>query len=147
MGSDSWMMGSNRAEMEVFITSWALQSYLVLKHERVFTDEEYREKLRPAAELLKADYPSHEKFRDSRFWSKTKDRAGVTITDGYKMKWHNIGSGQVQLRLLVVLYQDAAYLCDAYVKNSRELDQRKMAILKNRVRDVHKGVIVIRGKL
>lgn len=133
--------------MEVFITNWALQSYLELKRERVFTDKEYSEKLRPCAELLRDQYPNDPRFRNGKFWSPCEDRAGVIIKNGFKMKWHNIGSGQVQLRLLVVLLNDEAFLCDAYVKSSPAVDERKMAILKNRVRDIYKGGIVIRGKI
>lgn len=44
--------------MKVVITEWALNSYLDLKHSQVFTEHEYRNILRPDAELLKKGWPS-----------------------------------------------------------------------------------------
>lgn len=98
--------------MEIVITEWALQSYLELNN--VFTDKEYREILRPDAELLH-EYPQHSKFRNEKFFGPCKDKSGKIIRQGYKMKWHNIGSGRVLLRLLIVLAHEEAYLCDTYV--------------------------------
>ena len=85
--------------MEIVITDWALQSYLDLKG--IFTDEEYKETLRPDAERLK-DYPHDPKFDNDKFWGPCKDRAKKVIRYGYKMKWHNIGSGRAQLRLSLI---------------------------------------------
>ena len=42
--------------MEIVITEWAQQSYLELRN--VFTVDEYKETLRPDAELLK-EYPEN----------------------------------------------------------------------------------------
>ena len=78
--------------MEIVITDWALQSYLDLVG--TFTKKEYKEILRPDAELLKV-YPHDPKFSQDKFWGPCKDRAKKTIRHGYKMKWHNIGSGRV----------------------------------------------------
>lgn len=89
-----------KERMEIVITDWALQSYLDLKN--VFTNDEYHKILRPDAELL-AVYPHHPKFDNNKFWGPCKDRSGKVIRHGYKMKWHNIGPGNVQLRLLVVM--------------------------------------------
>jgi hypothetical protein len=51
--------------MEVIITEWGLQSYISLKGQGVFSDVDYKSKLRPDAELLKTDDPfdpNHPKF-------------------------------------------------------------------------------------
>jgi hypothetical protein len=51
--------------MEVIITEWALQSYLDLKAKGIFTEQDYREILRPDAELLKTNAPfdsNHPRF-------------------------------------------------------------------------------------
>lgn len=48
--------------MEIVITEWALQSYLDLNG--IFTDKEYREILRPDAEL---------KFKNGKFWGQRQD--------------------------------------------------------------------------
>lgn len=43
--------------MDVLITEWALQSYIDLKSKAVFSDSDYKNTLRPDAELLKTDDP------------------------------------------------------------------------------------------
>lgn len=56
--------------MEVIITEWGLQSYVDLKGIGVFTDAEYKSKLRPDAKLLKTDDPfdpAHPKFSNDNF--------------------------------------------------------------------------------
>lgn len=67
--------------MDIVITDWALQSYLDLLND--FTEAEYREILRPDAELLK-DYPNHPKFDNSKFWGPCKDRNRDIIRNWYK---------------------------------------------------------------
>lgn len=42
--------------MDIFITAWALDSYLDLKHAHVLTDQEYKTVIRPDVMLLKT-YP------------------------------------------------------------------------------------------
>jgi hypothetical protein len=108
--------------MRIVITDWALQSYLELLG--TFSDEEYRNVLRPDAKLLEV-YPEHPKFDNKKFWGPCKDRAKVVIHSGYKMKWHNIGCGRVQLRLLIVTTCDTAYLCNAYIKMAKRLMKEK----------------------
>ena len=57
--------------MDVIITEWALQSYLDLKAKGIFTEQDYREILRPDAELLKTDDPfdaNHPRFSNAKFW-------------------------------------------------------------------------------
>jgi len=130
--------------MEVVITEWALQSYLDLI--QVFTPEEYQKKLRPAAELL-ARYPNDPKFDNDKFWGPCKDKSGKIIPQGYKMKWHNIGHGRVQLRLLVVMAHRTAYLCNAYVKDNENMDFREMAKLKIKIHLINEGKFISRGRL
>ena len=130
--------------MEIVITEWALQSYLELYG--VFTPYEYQTKLRPNAELLK-DYPDNMKFMNDKFWGPCKDKSGQIIHQGYKMKWHNIGPGRIQLRLLVVITNDVAYLCNAYVKDNENTDFREMAKLKTRIQLIKEGRFIFRGRL
>lgn len=130
--------------MEVVITHWALESYLDLY--KVFTREEYQQMLRPDAELLK-EYPHHPKFDNDKFWGPCKDKGGKIIRQGYKMKWHNVGNGHVQLRLLVVIVHEAAYLCNAYVKNNESTDFREMAKLKAKIQLINEGKFTFRGRL
>lgn len=130
--------------MEIVITDWALQSYLDLND--VFTEEEYYKTLRPDAELLK-NYPNHPKFDNNKFWGPCKDKSGTIIRQGYKMKWHNIGSGRIQLRLLVVITKDVSYLCNAYVKDNENTDFREMAKLKIKIQLINEGKFTFRGRL
>lgn len=135
-------------KVDVVITEWAFQSYLDLKHKSVFTKQEYKTVLRPDAERLKQGFPSPDpKFRSPGFWGPCTDNSGNTIQDGHKMKWRQIGSGHVQLRLLVALLQGKAFLCESYVKNSALVDKRYMAKMKIRIRDISKGTFTIRGFL
>jgi hypothetical protein len=130
--------------MRVIITDWALQSYFDLL--RTFSSTNYKEVLRPDAELLKS-YPRHPKFGNSKFWGPCKDRSKRIVSHGYKMKWHNFGYGKVQLRLLVVILEEHAYLCNAYVKDSSKKDEREMEKLKVKIKLIQKGGFVSRGRL
>lgn len=130
--------------MEIVITEWALQSYLDLKN--VFTSEEYHKTLRPDAELLR-DYPKDPKFGNDKFWGPCKEKSGKIIHQGNKMKWHNIGAGRIQLRLLVVITQNTAYLCNAYVKDNENTDFREMAKLKTKIQLINDGRFISRGRL
>lgn len=130
--------------MEIVITDWALQSYLGLKG--VFTEEEYKSALRPDAELLKT-YPDNMKFDNDKFWGPCKDKSGKIIRQGFKMKWHNIGSGRIQLRLLVVIAHNTAHLCNAYVKDNENTDFREMAKLKTKIQLINEGRFISRGRL
>ena len=131
--------------MKVVITEWALQSYLELKHRRVFSELEYKETLRPDAELLRT-YPEGEKFKNNKFWSPASNDHEV-LNGGYKMKWHNVGDGKVQLRLLVAITESTAFLCEAYVKHDEKVDRRFMAKMKMRLREIAKGSYVTRGEI
>jgi hypothetical protein len=142
--------------MEVIITEWGLQSYIDLKERRIFTDQEYRTKLRPDAELLKTDEPFdplHPQFSNDKFWGPAKS-SGKMIKFGYKMKWHNLGPGKVQLRLCVVILETVfeklkarrAFLCNSFVKNDMS-EAREMARLKMKIQKIEDGTFKYRGKL
>lgn len=130
--------------MEIVITDWAVQSYLDLYG--IYTRDEYLNILRPDAKLL-MDYPNHPKFDNDKFWGPCKDKSGKIIHQGYKMKWHNIGNGKVQLRLLVVMANEQAYLCNAYVKDNEKTDYGEMAKLKIKIQLINAGKFISRGKL
>lgn len=130
--------------MEIVITEWAQQSYLELRN--VFTVDEYKETLRPDAELLK-EYPENPKFNNNKFWGPCKDKGGKIIHQGYKMKWHNLGPGRIQLRLFVVITNNTAYLCNAYVKDNEKTDFREMAKLKIKIQLIKEGKFTFRGRL
>ena len=131
----------------VVITEWALDSYLNLKHAHVFTDQEYWTVLRPDVELLRTGIPSAEpKFALPTFWGPAKQGSTV-LPGGYKMKWRNLGPGQVQLRLPVMAGQRTAFLCEAYVKSSDAVDQRKLAVFKTRMNLISQGRYIHRGTL
>lgn len=133
--------------VDVVITEWALQSYLDLRARSVFSDQEYWNVLRPDVQLLKSGLPSpHPKLQQSNFWGPATRKNGAVIHDGYKMKWHNLGHGKVQLRLCVAMLGDA-YLCQAYVKDSAAVDQREMAKLGVRINLIKNGQYQYRGRL
>jgi len=142
--------------MEVIITEWGLQSYLDLKAQAVFTDQNYWGILRPDVELLKTHdpfNPQDPKFSNGKFWGPATFK-GSLIQKGYKMKWHNLGPGKVQFRLCVVIAETdidgqkevRAFLCNAYVKNNKT-ELREMANLKTKIRKILDGNYVYRGKL
>jgi len=124
--------------VEIIITERALNSYLELKEQRVFADEEYWQKIRPDVLLLK-DYPMHPKFGQSNFWSQES-------RNGYKMKWHQMGNGKVQIRLPVGVL-NSAFLCEAYVKESPKQEARKLARFKTHLQLIRLGRFTERGRL
>lgn len=142
--------------MEVIITEWGLQSYIDLKSMGIFTDQDYKTHLRPDAELLKTDDPfdpSHPKFSNSKFWG-LATLSGKIVKYGYKMKWHNLGPGNVQLRLCVVILESIiekvklqrGFICNSYVKDDKT-DAREMARIKIKIQKIQDGTFVYRGKL
>ena len=134
--------------MEVVITEWSLQCYLDLVKRAIFSRADYWNIVRPDVELLK-DYDSKPspKFGQAKFWGPATDRTGNVIPAGWKMKWHNLGPGSVQLRLTVALLGNDAYLCDAYVKDKAATDHRYCAKLKRRINLIKLGQYHYRGKL
>ena len=131
--------------MDVIITSWALNSYLEMKYSRVFSCTEYKNTIRPDVLLLK-NFPDDPNFKNNKFWSIATDRTGNKIQNGYKMKWHQIGNGNVQLRLSVGMFSDA-FLCEAYVKKDEKYDKRKAAIFKTRLELIKRGTYTENGRL
>lgn len=132
--------------MEIIITEWALNSYLELKSEKAFSDEEYRKVIRPDV-LRLLTYPKDPKFKQGKFWSLAQDRNGGVISDGYKMKWHQVGNGRVQLRLTVGILGNECFLCEAYVKKDDKVDKRKLAIFKTYLQLIRNNRYIFRGKL
>jgi hypothetical protein len=130
---------------KIIITKWALDSYLELKHKRTFLDEEFKSTLKPDVLLLR-HYPDSPKFKNAKFWGNAKIQGGMPISNGFKMKWHHIGSGQIQLRLSVAMLSSQAILCQAYVKHNEKEDKLQIAIfslymdyiLKNKHKEVGK---------
>ena len=131
--------------MDIIITAWALDSYLELKHNRVFSVDEYKKTIRPDA-LRLDNYPDDSKFKNNKFWSIATDQNGNNIEDGYKMKWHQIGSGKVQLRLTVGIFAEA-FLCEAYVKNDPKTEKRKMARFKVYLEKIRRNEYTENGRL
>jgi hypothetical protein len=133
--------------VRLIITEWALQSYLHMSHGQVFTPAEYWGILRPDVERLKAGYPSQDpKFGLPKFWGPAKSPSGQ-IPNGFKMKWHNLGPGRVNLRLMVGLVGGDAYLCQAFVKKSSAQDLREGANLKRYMNLIAQGMYQHRGDL
>ena len=130
--------------MKIIITQWALDSYLNLKHCNVFTAKYYQETLKPDALRLK-NYPNDPKFDNGKFWSPAKFKKNI-IPNGYKMKWHQVGNGKVQLRLPVGL-SNHAYLCEAYVKSNEKKELRMLAKFKTHLQLIEEGRYAMCGEL
>ncbi|HSV43491.1 MAG TPA: hypothetical protein VLJ10_02960 [Candidatus Bathyarchaeia archaeon] len=131
--------------MEVIITGWAFNSYLEMTHNRVFGKAEYKNRIRPDVLRLK-NYPDDSRFENDKFWSIATDRTGNKIRDGYKMKWHQVGDGRVQLRLTVGIFS-GAFLCEAYVKNDPKAEKRYMARFKVYLQKIRLNEYVENGRL
>jgi hypothetical protein len=132
--------------MLIVISEWALQSYLDLRKHNMFSDQEYWNTIRPDVVLLAA-YPNDPKFANSKFWGPATDRSGKALADGFKMKWHNLGPGQVQLRLAVALVGGEAILCRGYVKSNDNVDKAEIAKFKDHLRQISLGRYIRRGTL
>lgn len=102
--------------------------------------------IRPDVKLL-GSYPTPVKFQNDKFWGPATDRANQAIPRGFKMKWHNVGPGRIQLRLAVALTLAQAFLCQGYVKDSISRDKREAAKLKSRINLIHRGKYQYRGTL
>ena len=133
-------------EMEIHITQWALDAYLDLKHRQVFSREEYWSIIRPDVLLLKK-YPKEVKFANRKFWSlATDETSSHKLSQGYKMKWHQIGNGRVQLRLTVAMLRDA-FMCESYYKLNEKQERRKLAKFKTYIQLIQRGQYITRGVL
>ena len=131
--------------MDIVITREALNSYLALLHRGYISRPIYETHLRPDI-LLLHDYPDPPEFERGKFWSPAKGRRG-SIKHGYKMKWHNIGPGRVQLRLPVALIRGTAYLSKAYVKDSRKKELRELARFDVHITRIRRGNHTEEGRL
>lgn len=131
--------------MDIIITEWGLDAYLNLKHAQVFTRQEYKTQIRPDVLLLR-DFPNRPEFSNSKFWGPATDKAGNSIQGAFKMKWHNIGNGKVQLREGVAIGV-AAFLCQAWVKSNDAKDKREAAKLKSHLNAIAAGNYTERGRL
>ncbi len=120
--------------MEVIITEWALKSYLGLVHDHAFSKEEFHHTIRSDVLLLKS-YPHHEKFVNSKFWG-LATVGGSVIEHGFKMKWHNMGNGNIQLRLAIVILRNKIYLCHGYIKTNEKIDKKEMNNLKIKIQRI-----------
>lgn len=132
--------------MEIIITQWALDSYLDLKSKNVFSDSEFNTIIKPDG-LLLLQHPNHPKLNNNKFWSPAQDKNGVIIPDGYKMKWHNVGNGKVQLRLPVGIINGAAFLCQAYVKSDDKIEKLKLAKFKDHLKLIRLNRHAVKGRL
>jgi hypothetical protein len=130
--------------MEIVITEWALDSYLNLVGKNVISSNDYWNVIRPDVVLLKS--MTDTKFSNSLFWGPAKVR-GVIVQNGYKMKWHNLGNGRIQLRLCVALLNGKIYLCRAFVKSSSFDDERECANLRIFTGYISKNQHIERGML
>lgn len=131
--------------MDIIITQWALNSYLDLVHKGDVTPAEYWSKIRVDVLRLK-NYPLDPKFSQSKFWSIAQDSAGNMIANGYKMKWHQVGNGLVQLRLPVGIFKEA-FLCAAYVKQNAKQEKRELAKFKTYLQLIKQQQFTLCGKL
>lgn len=130
----------------IVITSWALDSYLNLTHQKSISREDFINIIRPDVLLLNTYEDSRPpKFANSKFWSPA-DYNGSIIRGAYKMKWHNLGDRSIQLRLQVGLL-DRPYLVEAYVKKGAKMEARKAAKFKVRLELIRKGQYVECGRL
>lgn len=132
--------------MEIILTAWAVDSYLNMKHRHVFSQQDYDTTIRPDVLRLK-QYPMDPMFKNSKFWSIATDHAGKQIANGYKMKWHNLGSGKIQLRLPVGVFNTDSFLCEAYVKGNPKEEKRKLARFKTHLELIRRGQYTECGRL
>jgi hypothetical protein len=130
--------------MEIVITAWALDSYLDLKHQGTFSAGDYKQVIRPDVLRLRS-YPNDPKFANNKFWSQATDQVGP-VSDGFKMKWHNLGVKHIQLRLPVGMFAEAM-LCHAYVKKDPKFEKRQMAKFKTQLELIRRGQYTECGRL
>jgi hypothetical protein len=69
------------------------------------------------------------------------------VSDGFKMKWHNVGPGIVQLRLPVLLHDGEAFLCEAYVKKGTKQEKRRLRKFQVRAKLIRQNRYKRRGVL
>lgn len=133
--------------MAIIITAWGLTSYMKLRGISTVTNTNYRKILRP--DILRLhNYGSDTKFSVGKFWGPaTSARLGGIIPDGYKMKWHNFGNGQIQLRLPIAHINDDFYLCRAYVKKTPKQEERELLVFAEHIDLIRAGNFQEMGRL
>lgn len=130
--------------MDIVITAWALDSYLELKHKNQFSEDDYKNTIRPDVMLLKS-FPASPKFANNKFWSPASS-TGAALVGGFKMKWHNLGANRIQLRLPVGMMNEA-FLLHAYVKTDPKAEARQLAKFKTRLELIRRGQFTECGRL
>lgn len=131
--------------MDIVITQWALDAYLNLKSNQVFSASEYWNSIRPDVLLLKG-YPNDVRFKQPKFWSVAQCGNGKVISDGFKMKWHQVGPGRIQLRLPVGVFSEAI-LCAAYVKQQPKQELRQLAKFKTYLQLIRQNHYTVCGRI
>lgn len=133
--------------MDIYLTQWGQNSYLNLIYKkRIFTNNEYRNLIRPDTLKLK-NYPNDPAFQNSSFFHPAAFNNGVQIADGYKMKWGQLGSGKNELRVLVAIINGNAYICEGYEKTSVQGEQRKLAKFQAHIKKIKNGQWKSAGEL
>lgn len=125
--------------MRILITDWALSSYSEFVPMTISV-EEYWSTVRPDIERL-FQFAGEQKFRDARFWGPAESGPNRTVPEGYKMKWHNIGNGGLQLRLGVTFFAGDAWLLHAWCKTSPHVDYINGATMRARIPRLRAGEI------
>ena len=111
--------------MNIILTKKAFENYLNLKDKlHAFTTDEFNNIIKPDVFLLR-QYPNNVKFNLQQFWCIVKESNNKTINNGFKMKWDSLGNSNNEIRLLVAIINDNAYLCRAYLKKDYEHLQYK----------------------
>jgi hypothetical protein len=132
--------------VRILITNWGLNTFMDHYHSRVFTKADYKNVIRPDTMLL-AKYPHDPKFQLTQFWHQAKLRNGMAISDGYKMKWDNLGSGHNELRVLVAIIGSDAYICEGYQKVSPQAEQMKLLKFIGHIDLIRRKKVRVRGEL
>ena len=112
----------------------------------VYTKQEYKGQIRPDVLLLKGYPPGDPKFQVQKFWGPAMDMSNHRIRDGFKMKWHQVGNGKVQLRLPVGIFSEAM-LCEAYVKKTVKQEKRKLEVFRTHLDLIRLGRYTECGRL
>src|SRR5574337_479790 len=130
--------------MGVVITQWALDSFLNIQLSQPMQGIDCWAFIMPDVLLLK-HYPSNPKFDDQQFWSNaTYNREH--IMDGHEMKWTQIHNHDIQLKLLVVIF-DGVYIDSASVGHDQKFEKRRLAVFKTHVQLIRQGRYIECGVL
>lgn len=131
--------------MDIILTDWATQSYADLKKKHMFTDQEYWDTLRPDTLKLK-QFPGDPHFGNSNKWGPANKGAGQNVSDGFKLKW-TTGPGNNELRVMVAILGQEAFICQGYVKTKPQHDYREALNLEVHISNIRLGRYIKRGEL